>query len=135
MKGTKASSFHHVVDAREQQDNNARQWLQAGAEADRLAGELESDLAGTPDAPVMHFDAQQAGLALAAIELAKQNRQLRFAVSIYRGSETDEALQAMTRQFEASREAYRLLEGKFAGEQAEKHRQFQTQVEEYIARC
>ncbi|MHB0853120.1 methyl-accepting chemotaxis protein [Stutzerimonas nitrititolerans] len=115
-----------------QQDNNARQWLQAGAEADRLAGELESDLAGTPDAPVMHFDAQQAGLALAAIELAKQNRQLRFAVSIYRGSETDEALQAMTRQFEASREAYRLLEGKFVGEQAEKHRQFQTQVEEYI---
>ncbi|WP_312243768.1 HAMP domain-containing methyl-accepting chemotaxis protein [Stutzerimonas nitrititolerans] len=126
------ASFHRVVDAREQQDNNARQWLQAGAEADRLAGELESDLAGTPDAPVMHFDAQQAGLALAAIELAKQNRQLRFAVSIYRGSETDEALQAMTRQFEASREAYRLLEGKFAGEQAEKHRQFQTQVEEYI---
>ena len=126
------ASFHRVVDARVQQDNNARQWLQAGAEADRLAGELESDLAGTPDAPVMHFDAQQAGLALAAIELAKQNRQLRFAVSIYRGSETDEALQAMTRQFEASREAYRLLEGKFVGEQAEKHRQFQTQVEEYI---
>lgn len=126
------ASFHRVVGAREQQDNNARQWLQAGAEADRLAGELESDLAGTPDAPVMHFDAQQAGLALAAIELAKQNRQLRFAVSIYRGSETDEALQAMTRQFEASREAYRLLEGKFVGEQAEKHRQFQTQVEEYI---
>jgi len=28
----------------------------------------------------------------------------------------------MTRQFEASREAYRLLEGKFVGEQAEKHR-------------
>jgi len=126
------TSFHRVVDARVQRDNNARQWLQAGAEADRLAGELESDLAGTPDAPVMHFDAQQAGLALAAIELAKQNRQLRFAVSIYRGSETDEALQAMTRQFEASREAYRLLEGKFVGEQAEKHRQFQTQVEEYI---
>ncbi|WP_312254122.1 HAMP domain-containing methyl-accepting chemotaxis protein [Stutzerimonas nitrititolerans] len=126
------TSFHHVVDARVQRDNNARQWLQAGAEADRLAGELESDLAGTPDAPVMHFDAQQAGLALAAMELAKQNRQLRFAVSIYRGSETDEALQAMTRQFEASREAYRLLDGKFVGEQAEKHRQFQTQVEEYI---
>ncbi|MBT1119224.1 HAMP domain-containing methyl-accepting chemotaxis protein [Stutzerimonas nitrititolerans] len=126
------TSFHRVVDARVQRDNNAKQWLQAGAEADRLAGELESDLAGTPDAPVMHFDAQQAGLALAAIELAKQNRQLRFAVSIYRGSETDEALQAMTRQFEASREAYRLLEGKFVGEQAEKHRQFQTQVEEYI---
>ncbi|WP_312959058.1 HAMP domain-containing methyl-accepting chemotaxis protein [Stutzerimonas nitrititolerans] len=126
------TSFHRVVDARVQRDNNARQWLQAGAEADRLAGELESDLASTPDAPVMHFDAQQAGLALAAIELAKQNRQLRFAVSIYRGSETDEALQAMTRQFEASREAYRLLEGKFVGEQAEKHRQFQTQVEEYI---
>ncbi|RRV22072.1 HAMP domain-containing methyl-accepting chemotaxis protein [Stutzerimonas nitrititolerans] len=126
------TSFHHVVDARVQRDNNARQWLQAGAEADWLAGELESDLAGTPDAPVMHFDAQQAGLALAAIELAKQNRQLRFAVSIYRGSETDEALQAMTRQFETSREAYRLLEGKFVGEQAEKHRQFQTQVEEYI---
>lgn len=76
----------------------------------------------------MHFDAQQAGLALAAIELAKQNHQLRFAVSIYRGSETDDALQAMTRQFEASREAYRLLEGKFVGEQAEKHRQFQTKV-------
>lgn len=126
------TSFHRVVDARVQRDNNARQWLQAGAEADRLAGELESDLAGTPDAPVMHFDAQQAGLALAAIELAKQNRQLRFAVSIYRGSETDEALQAMTRQFEASREAYRLLNSKFVGEQAEKHRQFQTQVEEYI---
>jgi len=126
------TSFHRVVDARVQRDNNAKQWLQAGAEADRPAGERESDLAGTPDAPVIHFDAQQAGLALAAIELAKQNRQLRFAVSIYRGSETDEALQAMTRQFEASREAYRLLEGKFVGEQAEKHRQFQTQVEEYI---
>ncbi|RMH98676.1 HAMP domain-containing methyl-accepting chemotaxis protein [Stutzerimonas nitrititolerans] len=126
------ASFHRLASAAEQKIKTRSGWLQAGNEADRLAVELESDLAGTPDAPVMHFDAHQAGLALFAVELAKQNRQLRFAVSRYLTDEADETLKALIQQFDLARAASKPLEGELREDQAEMLQQFQTRVNEYI---
>ncbi|QVW25576.1 methyl-accepting chemotaxis protein [Pseudomonas hormoni] len=124
--------FKQKVALREAKIAKRASWVAAGNTADEAVTTMERSLAGTPTAPKIPLDKTEAGLALYAAELGKQNRLMRYSIRGYLMDESQKSLDILTAQFVQVRAAVKPLVGQLPGAQAAQLETFQSNVERYI---
>ncbi len=107
-------------------------WVDAGNTTDRLIADLEQRWNGVPGNPVLHPTSDIANIALLTTDLSKQNRLLRFTVRGYLMEESEPALQALNRQFDALNAAIAPLQEELIGPQADSLETLRASATQYV---
>ncbi len=107
-------------------------WVDAGNTTDKLIADLEQRWNGVPGNPVLHPTSDIANIALLTTDLSKQNRLLRFTVRGYLMEESEPALQALNRQFDALNAAIAPLQEELIGPQADSLETLRASATQYV---
>lgn len=122
-----------MVAAEELKVTTRRNWVASGDTADKLIEALDKRWNGVVGNPVIHQDGEAASLALRIVDLAKQNRMLRFTVRGYLMDESDKSLQIMQQQFQTMRDVMDALSRELIGPQAQSLQAVKVAADEYIS--
>lgn len=124
--------FKRFLATRSSKLDTRRSWIEVGDTADKQITELELELNGTAESPVVPFDEYEAAAAVMVAEAAKQTRLLRYHVRGYMMDESPKALNTLTGHFDVVRAAGQSLEDRLSDSQADKFRQYQANSEQYM---